>query len=67
MAVNWGDIYEAIYLCGADTVIADAFRRAVGLPKRHKRGCRIAYDLLGSYHGVDFERLMKQRHGVSGL
>lgn len=64
MSVNWGDIYEAVYLCSADTVVADAFRQAARLPQKHKQDRRIAYDRKSSYADVDFERLMDQRYGV---
>ena len=62
--VNWGDIYEVIYLCSADTLMADAFRRAVGLPTKHRCNHRIAYDRKSVYADIDFERLMKQPYGV---
>jgi len=64
MIVNWGDIYEAIYLCTARTVMADAFRRAAGLPARPMGGKPVAYDRESTYADVDFEALMGQRYGV---
>lgn len=64
MIVNWGDIYEVIYMCPARTVMADAFRRAAGLPTRPTGGKPVAYDRESTYAGVDFEALMGQRYGV---
>lgn len=64
MPVNWGDIFEAIYLCSADTVMADAFRRAAGLPPYRRRTARVAYERKSTYADVDFEKLMGQRYGV---
>ena len=59
------DIYEAVWYSTADTVMADAFRRAVGLPPRASRGdAMVALARESVYAGVDFERLMGQRHGV---
>lgn len=64
MIVNWGDIYEAIYMCNARTVMADAFRKAVGLPLKQKSEGVLVYNRKSAYAGVDFEKLMEQRHGV---
>lgn len=64
MLVNWGDIYEAIYLCEADTVMARAFRKAAGMPCMPDVGPRVAYARESSYADVDFGKLMGQRYGV---
>mgnify|MGYP007056208370 CR=1 FL=1 len=64
MAVNWGDIYEIIYICEADTIVANAFRRAVGLPMKSKRGGMPVKNRRSVYADVDFEELMGQRYGV---
>ena len=55
------DIYEAVYMCNADTLIAFAFRRAVGCPQPPRRGRAKAF--VDRF--ADAEKLMKQRHGVS--
>ena len=62
--VNWGDIFEAIYLSSADTLMADAFRKAAGLPPKRRPGERIAHVRKSSYADIDFEKLMGQRYGV---
>lgn len=62
--VNWGDIFEVIYLNGSDTLMADAFRKAAGLPPKHRQRERIAYDRKSFYADIDFEKLMGQRYGV---
>lgn len=62
--VNWGDIYEAIYLCTADTLMADAFREAAGFPRKPMRGCEVVAPRKSVYAGVDWGKLMGQRRGV---
>ena len=64
MAVNWGDIYETIYMSRADTLIANAFREAVGLPHRTAHGCEVVEPRKSVYAGIDWEKLMGQRYGV---
>ncbi|MBR2804136.1 MAG: hypothetical protein IKE20_03190 [Eggerthellaceae bacterium] len=39
--VDWGGIYEVIYLCESDTDMANAFRIAVGMPPVRRRRRRI--------------------------
>ena len=62
--VNWGDIFEAIRLNRADTLMADAFRKAAGLPPRHNRGEGVAHARKSAYAGIDWKELMGQRYGV---
>ena len=64
MCVNWGDIYEAIYLNSFDTVIANAFRKAVGLPHYDAQGCVVAKPRKSVYADIDWKKLMGQRYGV---
>jgi len=54
------EIYEAVIRCNADTLMAFAFRRAVGCPQPKQRGRTSAR--LNRY--ADAERLMGQRYGV---
>ena len=39
--VDWGGIYEVIYLCESDTDMANAFRIAVGMPPVRRRSPRL--------------------------
>ena len=64
MIVNWGDIYEVIYMCNARTVMADAFRKAVGLPLKQSAELFTVYARESASADVDFEKLMGQRPGV---
>lgn len=64
MAVNWGDIYETIYMSSADTLIANAFREAVGLPHKPMQGCEVVAPRKSVYADIDWEKLMGQRYGV---
>ena len=64
MIVNWGDIYEVIYMSTSRTVIAEAFRRAVGLPASPVSEGRVAYEQKSTYADVDFKKLMGQHYGV---
>ena len=60
MVVTIADIVEAVYLCNADTLMAWAFRRAVGAPPLARPGAVAArVDRYG-----DVRRLMRQRYGV---
>ena len=61
--MNIADIYEAVYLCNADTLMAYAFRKAVGCPQ-HKPVAKLTAR-VDRY--ADAGRLMGQRHGVRGL
>lgn len=54
------EIYEAVSLCNADTLMAYAFRQAVGCPQPRRRGRSSAR--VNRF--ADAERLMGQRYGV---
>jgi hypothetical protein len=54
------EIYRAVRRCGADTIVACAFRKALGIPQLESRP-RVAAR-LDRYDGV--EALMRQRYGV---
>ena len=58
------DIYEAVRACGADTVMADAFRKAVGLPSVRKAETTTVPPRQSVYAGVDWARLAQQPYGV---
>ena len=58
--MNIADIYEAVYLCSYDTLVAWAFRRAVGCPQPARRGRALAR--VDRYAGAP--QLMRQRVGV---
>ena len=58
--MNIADIYEAVYFCTADTLMAFAFRKAVGCPQPKRRGRSSAR--VDKYAGAD--KLMGQRYGV---
>lgn len=64
MIVNWGDIYEIVYMSNSQTVVANAFRKAVGLAVRTSEGTETVPARTSAYDGVDWERLLGQRHGV---
>ena len=58
------DIYEAVWFCTVETLMADAFRRAVGLPTWRARAPQAVAPRRSAYAGVDFERLMREPRGV---
>ena len=60
----WAGSYETIYTCRADTLMADAFRKAAGMARHREHGCMVASPRESVYAGVDWEKLMGQRYGV---
>ena len=58
------DIYEAVYFCTCDTIIANAFRKACGLPVMRPREQRAVPERKSSYADIDWGRLMTERRGV---
>lgn len=64
MIVNWGDIYEVIYMNTSRTVVADAFRRAAGLPNRPAGKGRTRDHSAKDRRYRGARECMKQRHGV---
>ena len=58
------DIYEAVYLCPYDTIIANAFRKACGLPALQSKKPRVASERKSSYAEIDWDQFMRQPYGV---
>ena len=58
--MNIADIYEAVYFCTYDTLMAWAFRKACGCPQPAPRSS--TFVKVDRYREAD--RLMRQRYGV---